>query len=241
MGKRKFDTRTDARILMALALLEQLDSLTKMSKVPGIRKSDATQILERLTSILNKIRDSRMPKHELLFSGLFRAYNNLLSSYISAMGTKWFRIAKSKDDHNAKLLRFILLNLRSLGSRLKKTEDGILLGAFNVVFVKILDKKSHPYDKSLDIYNCTDLECIYEVASNYDLNKNDAVAFVHTWPIESKGFWSEGMFLRNKECELFLVSSDVVGSRVALGEICGEDRAKLEEMILEKIEDYMIL
>ncbi|MEX0569455.1 MAG: hypothetical protein Q6363_009940 [Candidatus Njordarchaeota archaeon] len=241
MGKRKFDTRMDARILMALSVLEQLDNLTKMSKVPGIRKSDAIQILERLTSILNKIRDSRMPKHELLFSGLFRAYNNLLSSYISAMGTKWFQIAKSRDDRNAKLLRFILLNLRSLGSRLKKTEDGILLGAFNVVFVRVLDKKPHPYDKNLSVYYCTDLECIYEVASDYNLDKNDAVAFVHTWPIEVKKFWSEGMFLRNKECVLFVTNPDMVGSRVSLNEICDEDRAKLEEMVLEKIEDYMIL
>ncbi len=238
---RRFDTRTDARILMALVSLENLDELTKSGKVPGIRKSDAIQILERLTSCLNKIRDSRMSKHELLYSGLFRAYNNLLSNYISSMGTKWYQIAKSRDDFNAKFLRFVLLNLRSLGSRLKKTPDGSLLGAFNIVYVRILDKKQYPLNKEIAIYNCTDLECIYEVASKYDLEKNDVVAFVHTWPLKINGFWSEGMFLRNKECKLFLVEADLVGSRVLFDEICEEDKKKLEQMVEEKIEDYLIL
>jgi len=238
---RRFDTRTDARILMALVSLESLDELTKTGKVPGIRKSDAIQILERLTSCLNKIRDSRMSKHELLYSGLFRAYNNLLSNYISSMGTKWYQIAKSKDDYNAKFLRFVLLNLRSLGSRLKKTPDGSLLGAFNIVFVRILDKKDYPRNKELKIYNCTDLECIYEVASDYDIEKNDVVAFAHTWPIKKNGFWSEGIFLRDKECKLFYAEPDLVGSRVSFDELCEEDKKKLEDMIEEKIEDFMIL
>jgi len=226
---------------MALVSLENLDELTKSGKVPGIRKADAIQILERLTSCLNKIRDSRMPKNELLYSGLFRAYNNLLSNYISSMGTKWFQIAKSKDDYNAKFLRFVLLNLRSLGSRLKKTADGYLLGAFNIVFVRILDVKEHPLNKDLAIYYCTDLECIYEVVSSYKLSKNDVVAFVHTWPLKIDGFWSEGMFLRNRECEIYRADQEFVGSRVPFDELCEEDRKKLEEMAEEKIEDYMLL
>ncbi len=237
----KFDTWTDARILMAIAMLEKLDELTKLGKVPGIRKADAIQILERLTSCLNKIRDSRMPKHELLFSGLFRAYNNLLSSYISAMGTKWFQIAKSKDDYTAKLLRFILLNLRSLGSRLKKTQDGSMLGALSIVYVRILEKKEYPLNRRIKIYKCTDLECIYEVASEYDLEKNDVVAFAHTWPLKVDNFWSEGIFLRNKECEIFKADAELVGSRVSFDELCEEDKAKLEEMIREQIEEYMFL
>ncbi|MEM1585480.1 MAG: hypothetical protein QXF65_04115, partial [Candidatus Korarchaeota archaeon] len=70
MKGKKFNTETDARILMAIAMLEKLDELTKMGKVPGIKKDEAMQILERLTSTLNKIRESRMSKHELIFSGL---------------------------------------------------------------------------------------------------------------------------------------------------------------------------
>ncbi len=239
---KKFNTQTDPRILMALASLESLDELTKAGKVPGIRKSEAIQTLERLTSCLNKIRDSRMPKKELLYSGLFRAYNNLLASYMSNMGTKWYQIAKSRDDYNAKFLRFVLLNLKSLGSRLKKTPDGYLLGALNIVFTRILDKRPHPRNKNIKIYNCTDLECIYEVASEYNLDKNDIVAFAHTWPINIDGFWSEGLFLRNKDCEIYRVdNAELVGNRVSFDELCPEDIKRLEKMIDEKIADYILL
>lgn len=241
MGRSKFDTQTDPRILMALSLLEKLDELTKMGRVPGIKKAEAIQILERLISTLNKIRESKMSKNELLFSGLFRAYNTMLSNYISAMGTRWYQIAKSRDDRNAKLLRFILLNLRSLGSRLKKTEDGSLLGAFNIVYVRVLEKKQSRLAKGVYIYKCTDLECIYEVASEYNLEKNDVVGFVNTWPIRVGNFWSEGMFLRGKDCTILKGTPEQVGSRIPFSEICEEDKKKLEEMVLEQIEDYLEL
>jgi len=241
MSRRKFDTQTDARILMALAMLEKLDELTKMGKVPGIKKDEAIQILERLTSTLNKIRESRMSKHELLFSGLFRAYNNMLSSYISAMGTKWYQIAKTRDNYTAKLLRFVLLNLRSLGSRIKKTEDGALLGALNILFVRILEKTPLRGSKGVYVYKCTDLECVYEVASSYDLERGDVVAFAHTPPIKVDGFWSEGLFLRGKNGDLLKGTSEHVGSRIPFGEIYEEDRKKLEEIVLNEIEDYMLL
>lgn len=241
MPRKKFDTETDARILMALSMLEKLDELTKMGKVPGIKKGEAIQILERLTSTLNKIRESRMSKHELLFSGLFRAYNNMLSSYISAMGTKWYQIAKTRDNYTAKLLRFVLLNLRSLGSRIKKTEDGSLLGALNILFVRILDKSPLRGSKENYVYKCTDLECIYEVASDYDVNRGDIVGFAHTPPIKVDNFWSEGVFLRGKDGKVLRGNPEHVGSRIPFSEIYEEDRKKLEDLVLSEIEDYLLL
>lgn len=241
MKGRKFDTETDSRILMAIAMLEKLDELTKMGKVPGIKKDEAVQILERLTSTLNKIRESRMSKHELIFSGLFRAYNQLLSTYVSAMGTKWFQIAKNRDDHTAKLLRFALLNLRSLGSRIKKTEDDSLLSALNILFVRILGKKPLRGPKGMYLYECTDLESVYEVASSLEINKGDVVAFAHTPPIKIDSFYSEGIFVRGPDGNVLVGAPEQVGGRVEFSEIFEEDRKKLEEIVLEHIEDYMQL
>ncbi|MCR8432963.1 MAG: hypothetical protein NDP13_00555 [Crenarchaeota archaeon] len=241
MKGKKFNTETDARILMAIAMLEKLDELTKMGKVPGIKKDEAMQILERLTSTLNKIRESRMSKHELIFSGLFRAYNQLLSTYVSAMGTKWFQIAKNRDDYTAKLLRFALLNLRSLGSRIKKTEDSSLLSAFNILFVRVIDKKPLRWAKEMYVYECTDLESVYEVASSLEISKGEVVAFAHTPPIKVNHFYSEGIFVRGPDGKILVGSSEHVGGRVESLEIFEEDRRRLEEIVLDYIEDYMQL
>lgn len=201
MPQRRFDTASDPRIAFAIWSLGKLEELARAGKIPGARKEDVVKLLERLGSVLLKIRTSGYSKPALLSSQLFHSYNSLLSTLISRLGERWFAIAKRKDEKTAKLLRFVLFNLRTLGTRLKKLPDGYFASATKIRFVRVMDVKPHPRDPKLKVYTVTDWEMIYDVVSDLDLKKGDVVLFAHMPPQHIGCVWSEGEFLLDENGE----------------------------------------
>ncbi|MHA1589255.1 MAG: hypothetical protein ACTSVA_01440 [Candidatus Njordarchaeales archaeon] len=228
--KRSFDPRSDLRLAMAVYAVDVLDSLARDGKIPGIRKQEAVELLERISSCINKMRESTMSKHMLLISNLFRGFNNLLSTFISRLGINWYRVAKMKDDYTAKLLRFAIFNLRSLGTRLKKYPDGSPLGTVKISFVRVLEAKKHPRDPKYKIAKVTDMEMIYEVITDADIQEKSVVLFAHTPPIRVKGFVSEGVILKDDNGNVITGSDEDIG----------QSPTELPESVEKQIGDIVI-
>ena len=233
-----FKARQDYRLALAMYCLEVLDRLATEGQIPGIKKDEAIQLLEKITSCVSKMREWTRPKKFLLVSNHFRAYNNLLSTFISRLGINWFRIAKRKNDYNAKLLRFAIFNLRSLGSRLKKCGDDDPAGAVKIVYVRVLQIKPHPLDQKLRIALVTDMEMTYEVVVDTKLQEKSIVAFAHLPPRKVKGFVSEGIIIKDEEGNYITASEDVLGQRPQ--EIPENARKEIASVIEEIIEDYLL-
>jgi len=237
-AKPLFRARQDYRLALAMYCLEVLDKLATEGQIPGIKKDEAIQLLEKITSCVSKMREWTRPKKFLLVSNHFRAYNNLLSTFISRLGINWFRIAKRKNDYNAKLLRFAIFNLRSLGSRLKKCGDGDPAGAVKIVYVRILEIKPHPIDKNLKIAYVTDMEMTYEVVVDGDLKEKTIVAFDHLPPRKVKRFVSEGIIIKDENGNYLTDNEEVLGQRPQ--EIPENARKEIASVVEEIIEDYLL-
>lgn len=212
MSRRIFSTKTDPRIAMAVYCLGKLEELARTGKIPGVKKKDTIKLLERLSSVLLKMRESGYSKKALLSSQLFKSYTQMLSNLISRLGVNWYRVAKRKDEYTAKLLRFVIFNIRTLGTRLKKAPDGFFASATKIRFVKIIKKEPHPKNPKYKIYHVTDWEVEYEVISDDELNVGDVVLFAHMPPKNIDGIYSEGVFLKDEKGELIRGTDDDVGS-----------------------------
>ena len=224
---------------MAIYAIDSLDSLARDGKIPGIRKNEALELLEKLSSCITKMRESTMSKHLLLMSNLFRGFNNLLSTFISRLGINWYKIAKMKDDYTAKLLRFSIFNLRSLGNRLKKTPDNSPIGAVKISFVRVLEVKRHPRNSKYKILKVTDMEMIYEVVTDLDVKEKEIVLFAHTPPINVNGFISEGFILKDENGEPIRGSDEDIGQMP--DSIPKSAREHLSEYIVKILEEEFII
>jgi len=238
-SKSSFNPRKDYRLAMAIYAIDNLDSLTRDGKIPGIRKSEALELLEKLSSCITKMRESTMSKHLLLMSNLFRGFNNLLSTFISRLGVNWYKIAKMKDDYTAKLLRFSIFNLRSLGNRLKKMPDNSPIGAVKISYVRVLEVKKHPRNPKHRLLKVTDMEMIYEVVTDLDIKEKEVILFAHTPPIKVNGLTSEGIILTDDE------GNPVKGTDEEIGQtpdnIPESAKKQLSEHLVKLLEEELII
>ena len=238
-AKPTFRAKADVRLAMAVYCLDILDKLASEGQIPGIRKNEAIQLLEKISSCVSKMREWTKPKKFLLVSNYFRGYNNLLSTFISRLGINWFRVAKRKNDYTAKLLRFAIFNLRSLGNRLKKCPDDSLASAVKIRYVRVLEVKPHPRDKNLYIAKVTDMEMIYEVVVDKPIEEKKVVIFAHLPPQKIKGFVSEGIILKDENGEYITADEELIGQRPSeIPKSAEEEIAKVVRKILE--EEFLI-
>ena len=212
-AKPTFKAKADLRLAMAVYCLDILDKLASEGQIPGIRKNEAIQLLEKISSCVSKMREWTKPKKFLLVSNYFRGYNNLLSTFISRLGINWFKVAKRKNDYTAKLLRFAIFNLRSLGSRLKKCPDDNPASAVKIRYVRVLETLKHPRDKNLYIAKVTDMEMIYEIVVDKPIEEKKVVIFAHLPPRKIKGFVSEGIILKDENGEYITADEELIGQR----------------------------
>ncbi|MGQ4892609.1 MAG: hypothetical protein ACP6IP_08990 [Candidatus Njordarchaeia archaeon] len=237
--KPTFRAKADLRLAMAIYCLDILDKLASEGQIPGIRKNEAIQLLEKISSCVSKMREWTKPKKFLLVSNYFRGYNNLLSTFISRLGVNWFRVAKKKNDYTAKLLRFAIFNLRSLGSRLKKCPDDSPASAVKIRYVRVLELRPHPRDKNLHIAKVTDMEMIYEVVVDEPLEEKSVVIFAHLPPKKVKGFVSEGMVLKDEEGNYITADEELIGQRPSeIPKNAEEEIGKIVTTLLE--EEFLI-
>ncbi len=229
ISRRTFDPKKDYRLAMAIYAVDILDNLARDGKIPGIRKNEAIELLEKISSCITKMRESAMSKHLLLTSNLFRGFNNLLSTFISRLGMNWYKVAKMKDDYVAKLLRFAIFNLRSLGNRLKKYPDDSPIGVVKISYVRILEVKKYPRNPKVKILKVTDMEMIYEVATTLDIKEKEVVLFAHTPPIKVNGFISEGIILTNENGE------PIRGNEESIGQIPSEIPRNIENQLYDHV------
>lgn len=225
----KFNAQTDYRLAMAVYDVDILYKLASDGKIPGIRKNEALELLEKMSSCINKMRESTMSKKQILTSNLFRTFNNLLSTFISRLGINWYRIAKMKDDYTAKLLRFAIFNLRSLGNRLKRYSDDDPAGAVKIVYVRVLEVKKHPRNPKYKIAKVTDMEMIYEAITDLDLEEKSVVLFAHTPPFVVHGLVSEGLILKDEN------GNPIIGNDENVGQIPSEVPENAKKEIAEKV------
>lgn len=198
-----FSPKKDYRLALAVWATNQLSDLEKQGSIPGIKKRDGLKILEKIDSCLLNLRESDYSKQQLLQSPVFGGFSDLLSTFMSKLGNNWFRIAKMKDPYKAKLLRFGLFNLRSLGVRLRKAEDNIPASAVRIRCSRILEVKDLPKKEKISA-TATDMEIRYDaVAEKRDNIKPGAVYLLsHLPPKRIDGFISEGIFLKNDDALL---------------------------------------
>ena len=62
----KFNAQTDYRLAMAVYDVDVLYKLASDGKIPGIRKNEALELLEKMSSCINKMRESTMSKKQIL-------------------------------------------------------------------------------------------------------------------------------------------------------------------------------
>ncbi|MHA1617596.1 MAG: hypothetical protein ACTSX9_09870 [Candidatus Njordarchaeales archaeon] len=234
-----FNPKNDYRLAMAVYAIDVLDSLARDGKIPGIRKQEAIELLEKISSCVNKMRESTMSKHMLLISNLFRGFNNLLSTFISRLGVNWYRVAKMKDDYTAKLLRFAIFNLRSLGTRLKKFPDNSPVGTVKISYVRVLQVKPHPKDPKYKIAKVTDMEMIYEVVTDADIEEKSVVLFAHTPPLRVKGAVSEGIILKDDEGKVITGSDEDIGQTPT--ELPENAKKQIEEIVIKLLEEEFLI
>lgn len=239
MQKPTFNTKKDYRLAMAIYAIDNLDSLARDGKIPGLKKEEATELLEKLSSCITKMRESSMSKNLLLVSNLFRGFNNVLSTFISKLGINWYRIARMKDDYTAKLLRFSIFNLRSLGSRLKKAPDDNPIGAVKISYVRVLEVKKHPKKRKYKILKVTDMEMIYEVITDLDIKEKEVVLFAHTPPIRMNGLVSEGMILTDESGEPIKGTDENIGQTPT--KLPPTAEKTLSDLIIKILEEEFII
>ncbi len=239
LQRSTFNTKKDYRLAMAIYAIDNLDSLARDGKIPGLKKEEATELLEKLSSCITKMRESSMSKNLLLVSNLFRGFNNILSTFISRLGINWYRIAKMKDDYTAKLLRFSIFNLRSLGNRLKKAPDDSPIGAVKISYVRVLEVKKHPRNPKYKLLKATDMEMIYEVVTDVDVKGKEVILFAHTPPIKIDGLVSEGIILKDDNGEPIKGTDENIGQ--APQKLPKNAEKMLSDLIIKILEEEFIL
>lgn len=209
-----FTPQEDYRLAMAVWAINKLNDLEKKGEIPGIRKREGLKILEKMDSCLLNIRESNFSKQQLLRSSAFGGFSDLLSTFMSKLGRNWFRIAKMKDEFTAKLLRFSIFNLRSLGMRLKKARNEIPANAVRIRFARILDVKDlSSSDSKIHGVNATDMDIKYEITvQDNDVTPGDILLFSHLPPKRVHGWISEGIPLK-KDDDLIKGKGEDIGKR----------------------------
>jgi len=239
MISKSFNAKSDIRLAMAIYSINILDNLARDGKIPGIRKNEALQLLEKISSCVMKMRESTLSKHMLLMSNLFRGFNNHLSTFISRLGVNWYRIAKAKDPYNAKLLRFAIFNLRSLGNRLKKCSDDDPISAVKVRYVRVLEQKKHPRNKKYNVLKVTDMEMTYEVVTQDNIEEKAVILFAHTFPENIDGVISEGIFLKDENGELIRGTAEDIGQRPI--NVPESAKKQIEERVIKVLKDEFLI
>lgn len=193
-----FSPKNDYRLALAVWSTNQLSDLEKKGGIPGIRKREGLKILEKIDSCLLNLREADYSKQQLLRSPVFGGFSDLLSTFMSKLGSNWYSIAKMKDPYQAKLLRFGLFNLRSLGIRLRKGEDNTPASAVRIRNSRILDVEELPNSENFVKATATDMEIKYDVVTrkDNDIKPGDAYIISHLPPKRMDALVSEGFFLK---------------------------------------------
>lgn len=210
-----FSPKKDYRLALAVWATNQLSDLEKKGAIPGIRKREGLKILEKIDSCLLNLRESDFSKQQLLQSPAFGGFSDLFSTFMSKLGNNWFRIAKMKDPHDAKLLRFSLFNLRSLGLKLRKGEDNVPASAVRIRCSRVLEISPLPSSEiGKQKVKATDMEIKYDIVAekNFDISPGDIYIISHLPPKRIEGFVSEGLLLKT-DGELLEGDGGDVGKR----------------------------
>ncbi|NIU83828.1 MAG: hypothetical protein GWN31_15225 [Candidatus Thorarchaeota archaeon] len=237
---RNFSPEKDYRLALAVWATNQLSDLEKKGGIPGVRKREGLKILEKMDSCLLNLRESNFSKQQLLQSPAFAGFSDLLSTFMSKLGNNWFRIAYMKDPYAAKLLRFGLFNLRSLGIRLRKADDEAPASAVRIRCSRILKIEDL---KGLDEYfavSATDMEIKYDLAikKSYNVKQGDTYVLSHLPPKKIGQLVSEAIFLRKSDT-LLKGTPGNIGKRPS--EIPEEALGETNERVIDLLEKNFLL